>query len=529
VGRDVRPFYSQLVERGILIGEVEIPWSERRPLRALASRCAGAPWARELEAIEQDMDSLPHLPCGEVESRMDSLAARLESLPHTRPLTKDDLIRCDASTALQVRLPRALLHDLERLVPLYARFYGAIYPEGLFRESFADRFLKRYPADTDVTVLDFYHGLFEPEGPARPAAFVSPRSGRSDSKLRATAGAAFERAQGFFARRALEAAEGATEVDLSEDEWGEIAGDAPEPRFSCAALFQVAAQTPDDVSTARARICLNAFFPGAGISVARLAHLHGGHRVEDHNPILRQLREGWARQGRPGAAHAEITFMHGGRTANAGLRPAIFPLEIELPGDRATEGREAVPLADLTARWDSASRRFVVRSRSRGIEILPVISSGISPEGIISFLTMVGGQGLQPLGFFPGFDVPEVRAWPRFTFGNVVLFRRRWVFRADELPAGKTAEDHFMNTQRWRREHGLPLHVFIHSENETKPFYVNLGSVALVDLLRRAIAPGRVHVTEMLPGPEELWVRDARGRYASEFLMHMDNLAGDIR
>ena len=222
--------------------------------------------------------------------------------------------------------------------------------------------------------------------------------------------------------------------------------------------------------------------------------------------------------------------MHGGRTANAGLRPTIFPLEIELPGDRATEGREAIPLADLTARWDSAAGRFVVRSQSRGIEILPVISSGISPEGIISFLTMVGGQGLQPLGLFPGFDVPEVRRWPRFTFGNVVLFRRRWVFPADQLPAGKAAEEHFLNTQRWRREHGLPLHVFIHSERDTKPFYVNLGSVTLVDLFRRAIgstaagAPGRVHVTEMLPGPDDLWVRDPRGRYASEFLVHLDNL-----
>jgi len=421
-------------------------------------------------------------------------------------------------------------------VPLYARFYGAIYPEALFRESFAGRFLNRYPADTDVPVLDFYHGLFEPGDPARPAAFVSPRSGRLDSRLRDMAGAAFERAQGFFTRRAREAAEGTAEVELSRADWCEINGDAPEPRFSCASLFQVAARSLDEVNALRARVCLNAFFPGAGLSVARLAHLHGGTGAteagacsEDLNPIVRQLREGWARQARPGAMHAEITFMHGGRTANAGLRPAMFPLEIELPGDRATEGREAIPLADLTARWDSAAGRFVVRSRSRGIEILPVISSGINPEGVISFLTMVGTQGLQPLGFFPGFDVPEIRRWPRFTFGNVVLFRQRWVFGAEEMPAGKSPEDHFVDTQRWRRVHGIPLHVFIHSESETKPFYVNLGSVTLVDLFRRAIvsgaaSPGRVHVTEMLPGPDDLWIRDQRGRYASEFLVHLDNL-----
>jgi hypothetical protein len=537
VGRDVRAFYGQLVERGVLIGEVEIPWSERRPLRALAARCAGAPWAREIEEIESGVDSLAHLPSREIIPRVDALAARLESLPHARPLSGDDLLRCDASSGLGIRLPRPLLHDLERLVPLYARFYGAIYPEALFRESFADRYLKRYPPDTHIPVLDFYHGLFEPEGPARPAAFVSPISGRSDSRLRNAAGRAFERARDFFARRAREAAaSGTTEVELSEADWHEIAGDAPEPRFSCAALFQVAASSLEEVSALRASVCLNAFFPGAGLSIARLAHLHGeagdgdtGAWSYDRSPIVRELREGWSRQARPGAAHAEITFMHGSRTANAGLRPPIFPLEIELPGDHVSEGRQAIPLADLTACWNSAAGRFVLRSQSRGIEILPVISSGINPEGFISFLTMVGTQGIQPLGLFPGFDLPEIRSWPRFKFGNVVVFRRRWVFGAGELPAGKSAEEFFLDTQRWRGEQGLPLQVFIHSEREPKPFYVNLGSEAFVDLFRRAVvspsdAPGRLHVTEMLPRPGELWVRDQRGSYASEFLVHLDNL-----
>jgi len=78
----------------------------------------------------------------------------------------------------------------------------------------------------------------------------------------------------------------------------------------------------------------------------------------------------------------------------------------------------------------------------------------------------------------------------------------------------------------------MPEHVFVHSERDPKPFYVDLGSEAFVDLFRRAIvsptaeAPGRIHVTEMLPGPEDLWIRDPRGRYASEFLVHLDNLDG---
>ena len=33
--------------------------------------------------------------------------------------------------------------------------------------------------------------------------------------------------------------------------------------------------------------------------------------------------------------------------------------------------------------------------------------------------------------------------------------------------------------------------------------------------------PSAFHVTEMLPAPDELWVHDSAGRYASEFLVHL--------
>ncbi|HYJ32569.1 MAG TPA: lantibiotic dehydratase [Candidatus Binatia bacterium] len=528
VGQDTAPFYAKLVERGVLIAEVEIPWSERRPLRALAARCPGAPWAGELLAIEAEVDALAQAPISEIPARIDRVASRLEALPHARPLSGDDLVRCDAATGFEASLPAALLAGLERLLPLYARFYGAIYPERLTRETFAARFLKRYPPDAPIPVLDFYHGLFEPAAQAPLSAFVSAASGRSDSPRREAAGRAFERARDFFAERARRAeAAGADEVLLSEADWIEIAGDAPEPRFSCAALFQVAAPSAASAADRAARVCLNALFPGAGLSVARLAHLHRPAVEGEENPIVRVLEEGWARRARPGSAFAEVTFMHGGRTANAGLRPPLFPLEIELPGDRATEGREAIPLADLTATWDSAAGRFHLRSVSRGIEIVPVISSGINPEGFVSFLTMVGGQDLQPLGLLPGFDHPEVRRWPRFRFENVILFRRRWAFEASELPGGTTAEERFLETQRWRRAHGLPADLFVHTDAEPKPFYANLDAPLFVDLMRRSFPrAARVHVTEMLPGPADLWMAGtpSGGRHATEFLAHIDNL-----
>jgi hypothetical protein len=87
----------------------------------------------------------------------------------------------------------------------------------------------------------------------------------------------------------------------------------------------------------------------------------------------------------------------------------------------------------------------------------------------------------------------------------------------------------FERCAAWRRRHQLPRHVFVHTPAEPKPFYCDLDSPLFVDLLRRLLtpageagaAPPTLHVTEMLPEPDEMWVQDDRGRYASEFLLHL--------
>src|SRR5262249_1722666 len=198
---------------------------------------------------------------------------------------------------------------------------------------------------------------------------------------------------------------------------------------------QVAAPDAAAIAGGRYRIVLNAFF-GAGIALARFAWLLGEGGLPS-SAIVREVGRFAAPLAPPGAIVAEITYNHLGRSANAGLRPPVLAHEIELPGPRASPGAEPIALADLTVRWDSTGERFVLRSLSRlpsDAEVVPVISSGVSPEGFISFLVEIGRQGLQPLALFPGFDVPGIRRWPRFVLGRTVLFRRRWIFLPGEAP-----------------------------------------------------------------------------------------------
>ena len=138
------------------------------------------------------------------------------------------------------------------------------------------------------------------------------------------------------------------------------------------------------------------------------------------------------------------------------------------------------------------------------------------------------------VGYLLGFHAPGVQRWPRFRCGKMVLFRARWVFPAGDAPAVSRGPaplsdaGFFLEVMRWRARHHLPRHLFVHTAAEPKPFYVDLESPLLVELLRRSLAGApassevTLFVTEMLPQPDQLWVRDGRGGYAAEFLVQLE-------
>ena len=536
---ELQGFCTRLIERSILIGELEIPYSSRRRLRdlAAAARSAGCEpaWAASLEAIEDAVDRLPTLPLEDRAAAMDAVVAQVAVLPRVRPFKADELFRVDAASAFRVQLPEIVLTELARGVRVYARLLSAMYPEAIQQRRLVGRFLGQYAPDTDVEFLELYRGFAESQkGDARPPSeFPAPAAEPPADPKEAEAWAAARRIFDDFVRRAHESVPGEI-VELDETTARALTGDLSEPRWAAGALFQIAARSRADIDAGRAPLVLNALFNGIGLALSRFAHLLGAGRAGPGNPVIAELMRAWSAVERPEAVIAEITFNHEARTANAGLRPVLFPHEIELPGDLVSNGVERIALTDLTVRYDSRSERLVLRSASLGVEVIPVVSSGVSPSGIVSELIHIGRQGWQAVGTMPGFHAPHVHRWPRIVCGQVVLFRARWTFSGDRLPplarGGRSLDDaeFFYELTRWRSRNTLPQHVFVHTEAAPKPFYVDFASPVLTDLLRRAMvsappdAANVVHVTEMLPGPEELWVRDERGSYATEFLVQLD-------
>lgn len=503
---DAASFVAELVRVGAIVAEVGIPYAERRPLRFLLerSRAAGVEptWGGAVDELEACVDAID---LASPPAAIDEVVARLGRLPRVREPAPDETLRVDAASSLDVRIPETWIDEIRRSLRPYVRLFAAMYPERRYREAAASRFLAKFPADTDVPAIDLYHGVFEPVDVSRPTTFPDPGGDSVVSRVR-------ER----FVSAALADPDGPLVLDDDlVDAW---IGASAQPAWNAGVLFQVVG--PDEP-----RFVLNSLYQGSGLALARFAHLHGPAVVEE-------LRRAHAHLARPGAVVAEITYNHGGRTANAGLRPSIFQHEIELPGETATPGRTGIPLRELHLRWISGERRFVARWEREGVEVVPVINSGVNPTGIVSFLVEIGQQGQQPIGLFPGFDDPRVRVWPRVDSGRLTLMRRRWVFPRSACPSGTDAA-FFLDVQRWREREGLPRWIFAATPGDPKPRAFDLESPILADLLQRTLIPSRgeppvaLHVTPMDPGPDDLWLAGPEGRYASEFLVQLEHPGDD--
>jgi Lantibiotic dehydratase, N terminus len=117
---------------------------------------------------------------------------------------------------------------------------------------------------------------------------------------------------------------------------------------------------------------------------------------------------------------------------------------------------------------------------------------------------------------------------PRVSFDRLVVARETWRVPAGGLAFVRELDEarRFVAARAWHRGRGLPRHAFVKLPSEQKPFFVDFESPLCVNLLANAVrrlmqtdggAERLVQLSEMLPGFEHLWLRDAEGRgYTAE-------------
>ncbi|MCK8504157.1 lantibiotic dehydratase [Myxococcus fulvus] len=108
---------------------------------------------------------------------------------------------------------------------------------------------------------------------------------------------------------------------------------------------------------------------------------------------------------------------------------------------------------------------------------------------------------------------------PRLSIGGAVYQRERWELSSEHL-ARPSGFELFLAVQRERHVRGWPRFVFMRSTKERKPYLIDTASPFALDLLSHlAREAERLSVEEMYPAPEQLWLRDERGRYTCELRM----------
>ena len=493
---------ERLFTAGLLGPESAIPHLEERPVRQVAARMTAGSARGALAGLEDAVDAVAR--AKDASARLDAIEQVDGAWARARAAVPGEAagdapecaVQVDAAAPLRAVLPDEVRGEIVRVLERYARWFAALYPARLLLAPYVARFLRVHPPDRAVPLAACYHGVFDDLGRPTRGSFPDLRAFGESAEAR-RAEAAHARFAAFRARR-LDAR---APLDLTDEDWDELAGDTQAPRFACGLLFQFDADS--------GRIAWNGIY-GPGLASARLASLHAA------GTLAAQVRAGWRWIAGGEGVVAEIPYSHAGRTANAGLRPAVFEHEIELPGETPTPGAIPIPIRDLEVRYDSARGRFEIVAQALDRIVVPVLTSSLSPEGFIAFLAAVGMQDTQPLAWFSEFDAARPGALPEITSGRTILFRRRFRLPADEVRATFGGEDIGAAVAAWRVTSAAPRHVFVSDDVDPKPRYVDLEAHAFAPELRALAKAGRaVTLREMWPVPPD--TPGPRG-HAVEFL-----------
>ncbi|HZH02262.1 MAG TPA: lantibiotic dehydratase [Myxococcaceae bacterium] len=108
---------------------------------------------------------------------------------------------------------------------------------------------------------------------------------------------------------------------------------------------------------------------------------------------------------------------------------------------------------------------------------------------------------------------------PRLTVGGAVYQRERWELPAESF-GSLSGLDLMLEVQRQAQRGRWPRFVFVRTSRERKPYLIDTRSPFALDLLSHLVRGSeRISLEEMYPAPDQLWLKDGRGRYTCEMRM----------
>ena len=126
------------------------------------------------------------------------------------------------------------------------------------------------------------------------------------------------------------------------------------------------------------------------------------------------------------------------------------------------------------------------------------------------------------------FALPRIRSMrvnlgphtPRLSLGGVVFQRETWALDLEgrqQLLGAKGDRGRLQAAMAVWERLGLPETVFVKMRDERKPILVDVKSPPLIRVLCNLLEQREeALISEMLPGPEDLWLKGPLGRHTSE-------------
>lgn len=304
--------------------------------------------------------------------------------------------------------------------------------------------------------------------------------------------------------------EGRSSTLISPELWSFLRENEDEDLYIISPDLLLMADSVESMETDRLKCVLGELHHGITMEGWMLSfHPDQAHvRKEIHQEIARHLEYVQQRSNR-GILPANLIFTRKMKTA-----PQEYPgVMVEVSGYASRRRPEATfGLKDLVVKVEEEELILSLRGEDREIRFYPP-AFGFTEQAYFPFA----------LFSFPIVQMPVYRTeghTPRIETEHLVLQRAQWRFAREELQEVIKEKESFrayIAMQKFRRRHGLPRHVFLRVPSEQKPVYLDLENSYAVDLLQHLAGKNRtVTFGEMLPSPDQLWLRDQNGIYCSE-------------
>jgi thiopeptide-type bacteriocin biosynthesis protein len=514
---EAEAFVESLIQNGVLVSELLPAVTGASPLDDLITsleRLTTPGVSLEvLRAVRAALEELDVAGIGldpERYGRVADVLMQLQVPVNPARLFHVDLYRPSTSAGVG----EGLLAELSASAALLARIDGGEANEPL--ERFRERFVERYERQAVplVEALDAEVGIGFPidEQPGNPAPLIDGLDfGGSGQPAEKT----FTRRDTHRLRRVLEilGRQGA-EWQLDDDDLAALSRESRPLPDAFVLVGTLVAASPAALERGEGSLLVRGV---AGPSGARLfgRFCHG-------DPTLRErVGEHLAAEeaARPDCIFAEIAHLPEGRAGNVLCRPALRAYEIPYLARAGVDAEHTLAITDL---WVSVEgERIVLRSQSRGVEVVPRLTSAhaVGPQSlpIYRFLYALQNQGVESnLGWSWG-NLSTAPRLPRVTRGRMVLAPAQWTLRASELTAliGSADAERFLAAQDLREKTGLPR--WVTAGDGDQQLAIDLDNILSLDVLAQ-LARERPELTlkELYPSPEELCVAGDGGRYVHE-------------